>query len=281
MIKKEGHSHTEFCPHGSGDDVELMIQKAIQLGFKKYCITEHAPLPDAFSSEYAGEETGLTEASMTMSDLPAYFKKCHQMQAKYGADLAIKIGFEIDFLPGYEDWLRDFLSTYGPQTDENILSVHFMRGADDKFWCVDDTMPDFKKGLLQHQPDGQKLYQQYFKALIQAVTTDLGPDTPQRIGHITLIKKFQDYFHLPLTYTTETLKVVDALLEDIHNQHRQLDYNAAGLYKEFCNETYPDFEILKRAVSLGIPLVYGSDAHSIKEVGHGYHTLMVQQQAAH
>ncbi len=48
VIKREGHSHTEFCPHGSGDDVELMIQKAIRLGFKEYSITEHAPLPAGF-----------------------------------------------------------------------------------------------------------------------------------------------------------------------------------------------------------------------------------------
>lgn len=47
LIKREGHSHTEFCPHGSGEDVELMIQKAIKLGFQEYSITEHAPLPEA------------------------------------------------------------------------------------------------------------------------------------------------------------------------------------------------------------------------------------------
>ncbi len=280
MIKKEGHSHTEFCPHGSGDDVEKMIQKAIRLGFQEYCITEHAPLPEAFASAYAGEETGLTEASMAMADLPAYFQKCQQMRMAYGNQIKINIGFEIDFLPGYEDWLRDFLAEYGPQTDENILSVHFMRGTEDRFWCVDDTLGDFEKGLLTHQPDGQQLYQQYFNALIQAVTTDLGPYTPQRIGHITLIKKFQDYFHLPLTYTPETMTVIQTLLKEINNQHRQLDYNAAGLYKEYCNETYPDFDILTAAKKLDIPMVYGSDAHSVKEVGHGYHTLMVQQRFA-
>lgn len=29
MSRKDGHSHTEFCPHGSGDDVEQMIQNGI------------------------------------------------------------------------------------------------------------------------------------------------------------------------------------------------------------------------------------------------------------
>lgn len=274
MLKQDGHSHTEFCPHGSGDDVELMIQKAIRLGFKSYSVTEHAPLPPAFRQEYAGAETGYTEASMAMSDLPAYFKKIHQMQTKYGAQIHINVGFEVDFLPHHVQWTRDFLNEYGPQTTDNVLSVHFMQGTDDQFWCVDDTLEDFKRGLLTPAADGQALYRQYFNAVIEAVTADLGQYAPKRIGHITLIKKFQDYFGLPRTYDEQTRQSITALLQAIKQQGRELDYNAAGLYKEFCNETYPDLPILKQARQLQIPLVYGSDAHSIKEVGHGYHTLM-------
>lgn len=276
MNKKDGHSHTEFCPHGSGDDVELMIQKAIQFGFDTYSITEHAPLPPTFQQEYAGELTGLTEASMAMSDLPAYFTKCRQMQAKYGDQIHINVGFEVDFLPHHVDWTRDFLNEYGPKTTDNVLSVHFMQGTADKFWCVDDTTGDFDKGLLANAADGQALYQQYFKALQTAVLADLGKYAPKRIGHITLIRKFQDYFQLPRTYDDATQAEIDRLLKLIHDQGRELDYNAAGLYKEFCNETYPNLGIVRQAQALGIPLVYGSDAHSIAEVGHGYHMVMDQ-----
>lgn len=99
MRKREGHSHTEFCPHGSGDDVELMIQKAIKLGFQEYSITEHAPLPPAFKTMYAGQPTGLTEASMAMGDLEAYFAKANRMKAKYAQQIHIHIGFEVDFIP--------------------------------------------------------------------------------------------------------------------------------------------------------------------------------------
>ncbi|HBF75932.1 MAG TPA: histidinol-phosphatase [Lactobacillus sp.] len=274
MLKQDGHSHTEFCPHGSGEDVELMIQKAIRLGFESYSVTEHAPLPSAFAAEYAGLETGYTEASMAMSDLPAYFKKIRRMQDKYGAQIQINVGFEVDFLPNQVQWTRDFLNEYGPQTTDNVLSVHFMQGTDDHFWCVDDTLDDFEKGLLKPASNGQSLYRQYFEAVTEAVNADLGSYAPKRIGHITLIKKFQDYFGLPRTYDAETKQVITTLLQAVKQHGDKLDYNAAGLYKEFCNETYPDAAILKQAQQMQIPLVYGSDAHSIKEVGHGYHTLM-------
>ncbi|MFD0896736.1 histidinol-phosphatase HisJ [Loigolactobacillus binensis] len=273
-MKKEGHSHTEFCPHGSGDDVELMIQKAIKFGFTEYSITEHAPLPPAFKQDYAGTLTGLTEASMALSDLPAYFKKCRHLQTKYQAQLKINIGFELDFLPTQLAWTRDFWAEYGPQTQDNVLSVHFMQGTAAKFWCVDDTLADFKTGLLDPQKgNGQALYGQYLRALLVAVQTDLGVNAPRRLGHMTLIKKFQDYFNLPAKFNAANLALVDQLFTVLAQRHFALDLNAAGLYKPYCNESYPYPDLIVAAKAASIPLVYGSDAHSIAEIGQAYHQL--------
>ncbi|MCT2901677.1 histidinol-phosphatase HisJ [Lentilactobacillus buchneri] len=274
VIKREGHSHTEFCPHGSGDDVELMIQKAIKLGFQEYSITEHAPLPDGLADKYAGKTTGLTEASMAATDLDAYFQKANQMKAKYADQIKINIGFEVDFLPDFVDWTRDFLNEYGPQTTDNILSVHFMQGANDKFWCVDDTVGDFQAGLLNQCPDSQVLYEHYFQTVLASVNADLGPYTPNRIGHMTLIKKFQDYFGLDRHFSEDNLRLVDQILKAVSGQHRELDLNAAGLYKPYCNEQYPSYSVIQMAKSLNIPFVYGSDAHSIAEVGQGYNGVI-------
>jgi histidinol phosphate phosphatase HisJ family len=117
----DGHTHTEFCPHGSGDLTEEMILHAIQLGIKKYCITEHAPLPLDFRTVYAGTLEGYTEASMELTDLPNYMKEMQKLQKKYRDKIEISIGFEVDYLPGFEDWTKDFLDEYGPQTQESIL----------------------------------------------------------------------------------------------------------------------------------------------------------------
>lgn len=273
MIKREGHSHTEFCPHGSGDDVELMIQKAIKLGFQEYSITEHAPLPEGFTDLYAGTQTGFTEASMAVSDLDAYFAKANRMKAKYVDQIKINIGFEVDFLPDFVDWTRDFLNEYGPKTSDNILSVHFMKGRNDKFWCVDDTLEDFQKGLLSHATNSQMLYENYFEAVFASVNADLGKYTPNRIGHMSLIKKFQDYFGLDRHFSADNLHRAGTILSAISQQHRELDLNAAGLYKQYCNEQYPTYSIIKMARELNIPFVYGSDAHSIADIGRGYNGL--------
>lgn len=273
MSRKEGHSHTEFCPHGSGDDVEEMIQKAIKLGFTEYCVTEHAPIPATFAAHYAGQETGLTEAAMAENDLPAYLKKLARLKRKYASQLLIKVGFEIDYLPTEVDWTKGFIEEYGPQTDESILSLHFLQGVGDKYWCVDDTTTDFKDGLLNSVEDPQTLYHRYLTTLLAGVQTDWGTPGPKRIGHITLFKKFQDYFGLPNQLNQENQALMGTLLQAVADHHYALDYNAAGLYKPYCNETYPDWQTVQQAQKLGIPLVYGSDAHSIAAVGQGIHEI--------
>ncbi|MCV3741658.1 histidinol-phosphatase HisJ [Lentilactobacillus hilgardii] len=273
MLKREGHSHTEFCPHGSGDDVELMIQRAIHLGFKEYSITEHAPLPPELQNEYAGQKTGLTEASMSMSDLDAYFKKMTLMKTKYADQIHIHIGFEVDYLADFVSWTRDFLDEYGPRTDDNILSVHFMKGKDDKYWCLDDTMQDFEIGLLSESENAQTLFATYFNLVDESVTASLGQYAPNRIGHMTLIRKFQDRFNLDSQYNETNQKLIQEILRKILDRGLQLDFNAAGLYKAYCNQPYPNFKIAIQAQQMGIQLIYGSDAHSVAEIGHGYHGL--------
>lgn len=273
MVKREGHSHTEFCPHGSGDDVELMIQKAIRLGFDRYSITEHAPLPAGFSDDYRGKKTGLTEAAISMSDLEPYFKKANEMKTKYADQIQIQIGFEVDYLPEFTNWTKAFLDEYGPRTTDNILSVHFLKGRDGHYWCVDDTLADFQTGLLSQFQDSQSLYRLYFEQVNRSIRDDLGKFAPQRIGHMTLIKKFQDHFRLDSAFSPENLGIVSDILLAIKSRGRQLDLNAAGLYKKDCNEQYPSLQIIEMARVLKIPMIYGSDAHSVADIGRGYHAL--------
>ena len=92
---------------------------------------------------------------------------------------------------------------------------------------------------------------------------------------MSLVRKYQDYFHLPSHYDEKNLLLVDEILQDVKQQDRQLDLNLAGLYKPFCNDFYPGQSILTRAQKLDIPLIYGSDAHDILSVGRGYHLVKV------
>lgn len=41
MLKIDGHTHTELCPHGSHESTRAMVERAIELCFDEYWITEH------------------------------------------------------------------------------------------------------------------------------------------------------------------------------------------------------------------------------------------------
>lgn len=269
----DGHTHTELCPHGSGEATEKMVQRAIQLGIKRYCITEHAPLPPDFKHQYAGTPEGFTEAALRMDQVDEYLALARHLQQKYADQLEISVGFEVDFLPEHVAWTKRFLDQYGPVTQDNILSVHFMRGAANHFWCVDMSTDDFAAGFGQWLASPQRVFEQYYQTVLASVQADLGTYAPQRIGHMSLVRKYQDFFHLTEPLAAENLKLVDQTLALIKQQGRQLDLNLAGLYKPFCNDFYPGDQILKRALKLEIPVVYGSDAHDILSVGRGQHLV--------
>lgn len=48
-----------------------------------------------------------------------------------------------------------------------------------------------------------------------------------------------------------------------------LEINPAGLRKPI-NETYPSKQLLELAYELGIDITFGSDAHSVEQVGFMY-----------
>lgn len=269
----DGHTHTELCPHGSGEATEKMVQRAIQLGFQRYCITEHAPLPPAFRDQYEGTPAGYTEASLREDQVADYLALANGLKTKYAGQIEISVGFEVDFLPEHVAWTRDFLNTYGPRTQESILSVHFMRGLRQHFWCVDMSTDDFAAGFGQWLKTPQRVFEQYYQTVLASVQADLGPYAPQRIGHMSLVRKYQDYFGLTEPLDVHNLQLVDQTLALVKQQRRQLDLNLAGLYKPYCNDFYPGEQILQRAQKLDIPLVYDSDAHDIASVGRGYHLI--------
>lgn len=268
-MKKDGHTHTEFCPHGSSDDVELYLQTAIQKGFTHYAITEHAPLPPELLTQSGGPAEVVETGAMALRDVDYYLKKMHRLKHKYASDLVIQVGFEVDYLENFEDWTRDFLAEYGNQLDDGILSVHFIQG-NGGYRGIDFSPEDYLEGIVNYYGSFTRARTAYFKAVAASIEADLGKFKPKRIGHITLCQKFQHFFNEETALTEDAMEELISLLKSVKKQNYELDFNAAGLFKSYCLETYPPDAIVKMAKEMEVPLVYGSDAHKASEVGRGY-----------
>lgn len=259
MKKKDGHVHTPFCPHGTTDTLEAYVEQAIKENFDSLTFTEHAPLPLGFKDPVPLENSAMKEA-----DIDSYISQLQSLKDKYRNHIAIHIGLEVDYIRDFEEETKQLLNKYGKFLDDSILSVHFLR-LDEQYFCMDYDEKTFGMmidvaGSLQH------LHSIYYQELLHSITSDLGSFKPRRIGHITLVNKFQKMY--PVTFSTES--IILKVLQAIKDQQLEIDFNVAGLRKEYCGEIYPSEWIVKIANEQKIPLIYGSDAHSARDVGKNY-----------
>jgi len=264
MLKVDGHTHTQYCPHGSGDHVENMIERAIELGFGEYHITEHTPVPDSFMKLLEPKKELLGDLAMSENEVDRYIKEMLDIKHKYKNKIQIKIGFEVDYLPTEIAWTKAFLQEYGKYCDTGILSVHYMKGLND--WrCIDYHPDEVINYLIPKYGSLEKYQAAYYQLIQESIRVDLGQYKPQKIGHLTLVDKFQKV--VGRADSESINKQISLLLQLIKEKNYCLDYNHAGLFKPFCGETYPPMDIVEQAVQLKIPLIYGSDAHGICDIG--------------
>ena len=263
-MKKDGHIHTPYCPHGTLDSFHLYIEKAIQNGFHEITFTEHAPLPANFIDPTPDKDSG-----MDLKQLESYFNDLDRLKKQYKKDIVISTGLEIDFISGFEEETTSFLNTYGMYLDDSILSVHFL-AFQNSYTCIDFSKSTFLN-FIKHVGSPMAVYKLYYKTLMDSITSHLGIYKPKRIGHITLVHKFQHAFPEDVDDHEEIV----AILTEIKNQQLQLDVNSAGLAKPYCLESYPAPSYIQLAKQLEIPLVFGSDAHQAKDLHQYYNEIKI------
>jgi histidinol-phosphatase (PHP family) len=262
LPRRDGHTHTEVCLHGSKEPTEQFIERAIDLGFETYSLTEHPPLPEGFEDPTPDKTCGMLRA-----DLGSYFEMAQRLKKKYAGQINIRVGLEVDYVPGFEAETRALLAEVGPDLQDGLLSIHFLKGKGG--WrCVDYSPEDFAEGLLSVYGSVEAIHKTYWSTVKQAILADLGPYKPTRLSHLSLIHKFQLRYSLknPRQFAPEILEILDL----IQSRSLELDLNAAGLFKPDCREIYPAPWIVAEALKRDIRFVYGSDTHSVKGVGQGF-----------
>jgi histidinol-phosphatase (PHP family) len=228
------HVHTALCGHATGSLEEYLRvarQKSlIELGFNDHAPTFHVQDP---------------ELAMDADQLPMYVESVKALQRRHSRP-RIKLGIEADFIPGYEDRLRQLLEQY--PFDFVYGSVHLIGD-----WRFDDSRvyPDQYGGR-----DANQAYQRYFDLIITSAMSGLF----DILGHIDLIKKFN---YRP---TEDIDRLLRRTVESIAKAGVCVEVNTSGLRRP-CAEIYPSENILRLCHQHGVPVTLGSDAHSPQEVG--------------
>ena len=232
------HMHTPRCNHAVGTIAEY-AQAAVALGLTEIGMSDHSPMPDGFDNAWRMDE----------SELGSFIAELEEAQHAFKGKLVIKAALEVDFYPGAEQYIT-FLSQ---QYDWDYLmgSVHSIGE-----WGFDN--PDSLEAW--EDCDIEQAYCDYFKLLEQSAQSGLFDS----IGHPDLIKKFG---HKVKGKSQRVDEAENHMLQAVKKANVALEISSAGLRKPVA-EIYPHSHIIEKAAALGIPFVYGSDAHSPSEVGH-------------
>jgi histidinol-phosphatase (PHP family) len=171
-----------------------------------------------------------------------------QLELKYRREIKLRLGIEVDYLPGLESKLLKQLAQ--TEYDYAIGSVHYIDG-----WAFDH--PDYKQGFADQDID--EIYHRYAQILIQMVESRLF----DIVGHIDLVKIWG---HRPRRQ--KAAKYLLPVMQAIKKTGMVVEINSAGLRKPV-KELYPADDILDLLYSLNVPITLGSDAHHPQQMGEG------------
>jgi histidinol-phosphatase (PHP family) len=235
------HMHTPLCRHAVGEPAEYAA-RALEAGLEEIGFSDHSPM----------ERDGFDDWRMLLSQLDEYVEGVRAAQKDFPA-LSIKLALEVDYIPGYEGWIRDLAGRH--QWDYFIGSVHYVSES----WDLDNP-----KKLSEWQArDPFEVWTAYFERLTKAAETGLF----EIIGHADLAKKF---CFIP---KEDCGSLFEKFLNAASKTGTAIELNTAGLRKE-CKEIYPSRRILEMARGAGVPITFGSDAHAPEEVGMNFGEAM-------
>jgi len=232
------HVHTELCGHAVGSMQEY-VEHALRVELSELGFSDHYPV-----FHLADDDPRRLEYGMSSETLPEYVWRVTELRLDY-PEIPIRLGIEIDYVPGYEEKMRGWLDEY--PFDYVIGSVHFI---DD--WSVDDP----RHLQLYEAWSLDRIWEEYFKRVQWAARCGLF----DVIGHVDLVKKFGQRPQQPLDDLYQ--ETVEALAE----AGVCIELNTAGL-RAPVHEQYPSRKLLQLCSEYGIGLTLGSDAHRPDEVG--------------
>lgn len=262
-LKWDGHSHTKFCYHGNPAESEEYVDRAIQLGFQRYSITEHPPLP----AQWIPDGKLMRELAMPEDELPLYFDYVTSIKQKYEGRIEIATGLEIDYLAGALPYTEAIVDRWQHRLEDVVYSVHFLPGKGG-MRCIDFTADDFAENLLAYYGTMERVVDEYYNHVEAAIAFAERLPMRKRIGHINLIEKFA--LKLPPIDEAQIKRRLEAILPLLAAGGVGIDVNTAGQRVATCGKPYVPAWFIDACKERGIALVYGSDSHRPDQVGFGY-----------
>ena len=227
------HVHTRFSD-GEGEPAQC-VERALALGLPQIGISDHlTPAILGAGGDWSIDHDCLHE----------YVGAVRAAAARH-PEITVLLGVEADYVPGAEDELAGLLGAH--RFDYVIGGLHYVDGFS---FDDDDARED------PRWDDAASLYRRYYALVSRAAACGLF----DVLAHL-------DYIMLWGRRTTVDISAAeDEALAAMAAHGVAIEVNTTGTL-EPAGRMHPAADLLERACRLGIPLVFGSDAHEVDQVG--------------
>ncbi len=239
------HVHSDYSVD-SVFKMEDVVLKAIEIGLKEICFTDHVDYGTQYDWDDVILET-VDSATLPMNvNYPEYFKELDYLIDKYAGDIVIKRGLEFGIQTHTVDLYRKLIDT-NPM-DFVLLSIHQVN--DLEFW----------NNVYQVGRSTQECYDGYYNEMYEVMRVFKDYSV---LAHLDLMRRYtepEDYFENTKEDIEKILKLAIADGKGIEINTSHVRYGVDGLT--------PSIEVLKLYHELGGKIItIGSDSHQADHLG--------------
>lgn len=247
MQKFNYHSHTYRCGHADLDmKDEEYIQEYIKMGFEKVAITDHCPEKNKIDKR--------DNMRMDYTQKCEYLNSIKKLKEKYAEKIQIESGFEVEYLPGEEENIRELKQ----ESDKIILGQHFIYN-DNKELSIFGTHNFTDEELIR--------YAEYIEKAVKTSIPDIiaHPDIymykREKFGEIeskvaNMICKVVEKYNVPLEIN------LAKVFNKTYYENKKLNNDSIEKQKEKLSKVdYPRKEFWEIVTQYDIKVLYGIDVH--------------------
>ncbi|MCR5685240.1 MAG: histidinol-phosphatase HisJ family protein [Lachnospiraceae bacterium] len=246
------HVHSSFSSD-SKTEPEKQVQKAIELGMKGICFTDH------MDYEFPNEErSGLS----FIFDPDEYFKAMIPLKNSYSDRIGINIGVEIG-LRNEEECRERVKSDYEKLT--GAYGFDFVIGSTH---CLEFTDPYYEDPYWTGKSVSEGI-----RTYLEAVLYNARKYDFDSLGHLDYLVRYvpeSKGWNISDYRPSDHFDIIDEILKELIDSGRALEVNSAGL-KYGLGFAHPQPGILSRYRELGGELItIGSDGHKPEHICYAF-----------
>lgn len=246
MIRSNYHVHSDYCD--GKNTLEEMIVAGIDAGLRSLGLSSHMPLP--FKNNW----------TMDALNLEKYFKEISLLKEKYSSSIELYCGLEIDYFIDRKD-ISPLAKKNIQRLDYSIMSIHTIGSTlSGNVSYIDESQEDFAQGIKNFYGDNPK---KFVKAYYEGITEMVLSHHPDILGHLDLIKKFNQKNFFFDDREKWYRDLVNQCLDAIACSEIIIEINTGANMRFPGVGRYPSDWIIPELYKRQIPITIGGDSHSV------------------